>query len=64
MNFYVNEWKMSGEVFYLKEMEGEFAASLKIKGIAQRPGLYSKNKLEFPCLMTASVYSDAKRRGI
>ena len=64
MNFYANEWKMSGEVFYLKEMEGEFAASLKISGVAKRPGLFSTSKLEFPCLMTSAVYDEAKRLGI
>lgn len=64
MNFNQNEWNMSGYVFYLKELEGEFACSLKISGVAKRPNVYSSNKLEFPCLMTPEVYDEAKRKGL
>lgn len=64
MNFVQNEWKMAGYVFYLRELQGEFACSLKISGVAKRPGIFSSSKLEFPCLMTQSVYDEAKRRGL
>ena len=59
-----NEWKVSGEVFYLKELQGEFSASLRIRGIAKRPDVFSSNVLEFPCLMTERVYDEAKRKGM
>ena len=60
----VNEWRVGGEVFYLKEMEGEFAASVKIRGSSKRPGGFSANIFEFACLMTQTVYDEAKRLGI
>lgn len=40
MDFSINKWSVSGTVFYLKEMEGEFACSLKISGTAKRPGVF------------------------
>ena len=64
MNFYNNEWKVTGEVFYLKELQGEFACSLKISGIAKRPDVFSSSKLELPCLLTQAVYDEAKRLGM
>jgi len=60
----VNEWKVGGEIFYLKEMSGEFAASLKLRGTSKRPGGFSANIFEFACLMPQVVYDDAKRLGI
>ena len=59
-----NEWKVSGTVFYLKEMQGEFACSIRISGVAKRPDLFSSSKLELPCLMTPEVYDEAKRKGL
>ena len=59
-----NEWKVTGYVFYLKEMQGEFACSLKVSGVAKRPELYSSSKLELACLMTPEVYDEAKRKGL
>ena len=59
----VNQWKISGEVFYLKELQGEFAASLKIRGESSRYGS-SSQILEFSCLMLKDAYDDAKRKGL
>lgn len=64
MNLSINKWSVSGTVFYLKEMEGEFACSLKISGTAKRPGVYSSSKLEMPCLMLPEAYNQAKRKGL
>ncbi len=64
MGFIQNEWKVSGYVFYLKELQGEFACSIMISGVAKRPNVYSSNKLELPCLMTPEVYDEAKRKGL
>ena len=60
----MNEWTVSGRVSYLKELEGEFSASLRIEGKAQREGLFSSQILDFPCLMQNRVYAEAKRKGI
>lgn len=62
--FGMNEWTVTGRVFYLKELRGEFACSLKIKGKAKREGLYQSQVLEFPCLMQEPVYKDAKGKGV
>lgn len=64
VNFSMNEWTVSGEVFYIKDLQGEFAASLRIRGVAKREGLFSSQILEFPCLMQKSVYEDAKKKGL
>lgn len=60
----MNEWKVSGEVFYLKELQGEFAASLKLRGRSKRPDSFASQILEFACLMTQTVYDEAKRMGL
>lgn len=59
-----NEWTVSGTVFYLKELDGEFRASIKIRGEAQRPNLYSSQILEFGCLLSDNVYKDALKKGL
>lgn len=59
----MNEWTVSGEVIYLKELEGEFAASVKLRGVAKREGVFSSQILEFPCLMQKSIYEEAKKKG-
>ena len=38
-----NEWTVSGEVFYLKDLEGEFAASMQLRGVAKRDGVFSSS---------------------
>lgn len=60
----MNEWTVTGKVFYLKDLQGEFAASLKIKGVAKREQIFATNILEFPCLMQKEVYEDAKKKGM
>lgn len=62
--FGINEWTVTGKIDYLKELSGEFACSLRIKGIAKREGLYSSHPLDFPCLMQESVYAEAKQKGM
>ncbi len=59
----MNEWKVGGEVFYLKELQGEFAASIKIRGNSKRKGEFAPRIFEFGCLMTQAVYDEAVRRG-
>lgn len=59
----MNEWTVSGEVIYLKDLEGEFAASVKVRGVAKREGVFSSQVLEFPCLMQSKLYEEAKKKG-
>lgn len=63
-DFEKNQWQVIGQIFYIKELSGEFACSLKISGVAKRPDLFSSSKLELPCLMTPAVYDEAKRLGM
>ena len=60
----MNEWTVTGEIFYLKELEGEFAASFKLRGTSTREGAYSTQILEFPCLMQKKVWEEAKKQGV
>lgn len=62
--FGMNEWTVSGRIDYLKELKGEFACSLRIKGQAKREDLYSTQLLDFGCLMQKKVYEEATRKGI
>lgn len=59
----MNKWTVSGEIVGLKELDGEFGASVRIKGVAKRPELYSSQILEFLCLMTPKVYAAARKKG-
>lgn len=60
----MNEWTVSGEVFYLKELNGEFSGSLKIRGNSTREGAFSSQILEFPCLLQERVWQEAKKKGL
>lgn len=60
----MNEWTVSGEVFYLRPLDTDFAASVKIRGTARRQGLYYSQILEIPCLMSGEAYSDGLAKGL
>ena len=64
MRLSFNEWTVSGEVFYLKELEGEFACSVRIRGTAKREGVFTSNIMEMGCLIQKNVYEQAKKRGL
>lgn len=64
MRLSFNEWTVSGEVFYLKELSGEFACSIQIRGVAKRNGVFSSNIMEMKCLLQKSVYEIAKKKGL
>lgn len=59
-----NEWTVSGEVIYLKDLQGEFSASVKLRGVSKREGAFSSQVLEFPCLMQDKLYEKAKKKGL
>ncbi len=63
-NGFENEWKVTGKVYYLKELTGEFSASVKIEGVASRPDVFSSSILKVACLLTSKAYDEAKRLGM
>ena len=60
----MNEWTVSGRVFYMRELEGEFAGSLKLSGTSQREDCTSSQLLEFACLLEKKAWEEAKQKGI
>ena len=61
----MNEWNVTGRIFYLKELKGEFAASVKIEGIAKREdGSFSSQILEVGCLLQRRVWTESQKLGI
>lgn len=62
-NSIVNNWTFFGEIFYLKELQGEFAGSLRIRGTAQRKGSQSSQIVEMGCLMQEPLYKELVERG-
>lgn len=64
MRLSYNEWTVSGKVFYLKELEGEFSASLQLRGEARRLDVYASSVMEMKCLMQKDVYEVAKKKGL
>lgn len=64
MRLSFNEWTVSGEVVRLKELEGEFAASIQIRGVAERQGVCSSSIMEMRCLAQESVYGIGKKKGL
>lgn len=60
----LNEFNVSGEIVSLKELDGEFKASLIIKGTATREGAETSQILELTCLLQDKVYKDALQKGL
>lgn len=59
-----NEWTFSGEVFYIKELTGEFTGSIKVRGLSQREGAFSTKIVELPCLMQDRLWKQFKEKQI
>lgn len=60
----INVWTFTGEIFYLKELEGEFSASLKLRGTAQRDGAFSMQIAEISCLLQSKIWTQLKEQQI
>ena len=60
----MNEWTFSGEIIYIKELEEDFGASLRIRGTASRKDHIFSQPCEIGCLLTKSAYEKAKQKGI
>lgn len=60
----MNEWTISGEVFYLRGLDGEFSASIRLRGISRREGFDSTQVLEVGCLMCRKAWEEACVKGV
>ncbi len=61
----MNEWTYTGKVSYMREITGEYCASVKMTGDVKRSdGLYKSDELQIGCVMKADVYEEAKRKGM
>lgn len=61
----LNEWTVSGEVVFIKELEqNEFAASIRIRGYSKRYIDSAPKPMEFWCLLDEAVYSSALSMGL
>lgn len=61
----LNDWTVSGEVVFIKELEqDEFAASIRIRGYSRRYMNSAPQILEFWCLMDDNVYGQALSMGL
>lgn len=56
----MNTWTFTGRVFYLKEMEGDYSCSIKMKG-STNEGTFKKDIVEFGCLLPKEVWNAAKK---
>ena len=59
-----NEWTFSGECFYIKDLEGEFCKSIKIRGRSKRNNSYSEQIAEIGCLFQSDVWKQAEQKGL
>lgn len=59
-----NEWTFSGEIVNLKELDGEFAASVKLRGLSQRVGAASAQVAEIVCLAEKDLFAELKRTNV
>lgn len=58
-----NEWTFSGGIFYYKELdEGEFALSLKLRGVSKRVSAMSVQVTEISCLAEKPLLDELKQR--
>lgn len=57
----MNEWSFGGEIFYLKEVDGEFKYSVKIRGVGQRLNAVSTQPVEMSCLVPADIAKNSKK---
>ena len=60
----MNDWHFSGEIFYLKPLEGEFAGSVKIRGLSKREGAMSSQICEMSCLLHQRLWEQIHNEGI
>ena len=58
----MNEWTFSGTVFYLKEFDKDYGASLKLRGSSGN--FFNSSIDEIGCLVTIDAWEDAVRKGV
>ncbi len=59
-----NGWSFSGEIFYIKELEGEFSVSLKLTGLSKRANAMSSHIVEVSCVGGKELYEEMRRQEI
>lgn len=59
-----NEWTFGGEIVYMKELNCEFGASLKIKGVSRRINSNSSQICEFSCLVPSALYDEFVKKEV
>ena len=59
-----NEWTFSGEIVNLKELDGEFSASVKLRGFSRRVGASSAQVAEIVCLAEKDLYAEMQRTNV
>ena len=57
---FVNEWKFSGEVFKINELEKDFGASVYLRGC--KKDSFASHVVEFTCLLTKEAWNESKSR--
>lgn len=61
----MNEWTYTGKVSYMRELNGEYSASVRMTGDVKRAdGLYKSDELQIGCIMRSNVFEEAKRKGL
>ena len=60
----MNDWHFTGEIFYLKPYEGEFAVSIKVRGTSSRLGAMSTQICEISCFGQEEVFRKMQADGI
>ena len=60
----MNDWHFSGEIFYMKPLDGEFSGSLKVRGLSKRDGAMSAQLCELSCLVQKRLWDQIREAGI
>lgn len=60
----MNGWTFTGEIFYLKRLEGEFSISLKLRGSSRRKNAISEQVAEIACLGDDAFFDQFSKKGL
>ena len=60
----MNDWHFTGEIFFIKPHEGEFAVSLRVRGTSSRVDAMSTQICEISCLGQEPVFRKMREDGI
>lgn len=60
----LNKWTVEGKVIYLKKLDKDFSASIKIKSFSSLKNHLGSSILEIKCLLSKEVYATAIKNGL